>query len=123
VDGYNFITNSPISGRVNSDDNGHGTLVAGVLAASANNGLGIAGTNWQISIMPLKVLDKSGKGDAEAVSKAIVWAADHGAKIINLSFGGNGFDHDTTLSNAISYAYGKNVLIIAAGGNDVAKTG
>ncbi len=123
VDGYNFLTNTPITGRFNSDDNGHGTLVAGVLGAGANNGIGIAGTNWQISIMPLKVLDKTGKGDASAVSQAIIWAVDHGAKIINLSFGGIGFDHDVTLSNAISYAFAKNTLIVAAGGNDVAKSG
>jgi hypothetical protein len=123
VPGYNFITNAPIVGRVNSDDNGHGTLVAGVLAATANNGIGIAGTNWQVSVMPLKALDNSGKGDSAVVSQSIIWAADHGAKIINLSLGGVGFDHDTTLANAISYAFNKNIVIVSAAGNDVAKTG
>ncbi len=123
ADGYNFITNSPIVGRVNSDDSGHGTLVTGVLAASANNGYGIAGTNWQMKIMPIKVLDSHGKGDVSAVSKAIIWAVDHGAQIINLSFGGIGFDHDTVLSSAITYAFNKGAVIVAAGGNDVSKTG
>lgn len=123
VDGYDFIHSQPITGRVNSDDNGHGTLVAGVLGASANNGLGIVGTNWLISIMPLKALDSTGKGDSDSVAQAITWAADHGANIINLSLGGIGFGHDVTLSNAIAYAFNKGVLIVAAAGNDTATTG
>ncbi len=123
VDGYDFINNKPLSGRIDSDDNGHGTLVTGVLAATANNGVGIVGTNWHISIMPIKALDSTGKGDSNTISQAIMWATDHGAKIINLSFGGIGLDHDTTLSAAISYAFNKGVLIVAAAGNDVAKTG
>jgi len=123
VNGFDFINNKPIDGRIDSDDNGHGTLVTGVLAASANNGVGIAGTNWHISIMPIKALDSTGKGDSTTISQAIVWATDHGAQIINLSFGGVGLDHDTALSNAISYAFDKGLLIVAAAGNDVAKTG
>ena len=123
ADGYDFVNKMNITGRFNSDDNGHGTLVAGVLAASANNGIGIAGANWHVTVMPIKALDNAGKGDSATISQAIVWAADHGANIINLSMGGIGFDHDTTLSNAISYAFNKGVIIVAAGGNDVAKTG
>lgn len=122
-DGYDFVNNTLISGRKNTDDNGHGTLVAGILAASVNNGIGIAGSNWQISVMPIKALDSSGKGDSATISQAIIWATDHGANIINLSLGGIGFDHDSTLANAISYAYYRNVVLVAAAGNDVAKTG
>lgn len=123
IDGFNFVSNQPISGHVNSDDNGHGTLVAGVLGATANNNMGITGANWQISIMPIKALAADGKGDAAAVAEAIIWAADHGAAITNLSVGGVGFGHDTTLANAISYAFNRGVLLVAAAGNDVAVTG
>ena len=123
VEGFNFITNQPIAPGINTDDNGHGTLVAGILAATANNGLGIAGTNWQISIMPLKALDALGKGNVDDVAEAVVWAVDHGAQFINLSFAGVGFGHDTTLANAIAYAFNKNAVIVAAAGNDGASVG
>ena len=123
VNGYDFVNSAPLSGMVDSDDNGHGTLVAGILGATANNGIGIAGTNWQISLMPIKALDSEGKGDAATIAESITWAADHGANIINLSLGGIGFNHDTTMANAISYAFNKNIVIVAAAGNDVAKTG
>jgi len=123
VKGYNLLTRQEINGNTNSDDNGHGTLIAGVLGATVNNGVGVAGTNWDISIMPLKALDAQGKGEAAAVSEAIVWAADHGASIINLSLGGIGFGHDTVLANAISYAFNKGVIIVSAAGNDVAAVG
>ena len=123
IPGYNFLTNQVIVGRVNSDDNGHGTLMAGILGATANNGVGIVGTNWVISIMPLKALDADGKGDSSNVAQAIVWAADHGANFISLSLGGIGFAHDTVLADAISYAFKKNTLIVAAAGNDKAANG
>ncbi|MCL5775022.1 MAG: S8 family serine peptidase [Patescibacteria group bacterium] len=123
VKGFNFISRQEISGKVNSDDNGHGTLVAGILGATPNNNLGIAGTNWRISIMPVKALDESGKGDAATISEAIVWAADNGAQFINLSIGGIGFAHDTVLANSISYAFGKGLVIVAAAGNDAATEG
>jgi len=123
VPGYDFFTKQEIPILTNSDDNGHGTLVAGILGATVNNGLGIAGTNWNISLMPLKALDSTGKGDVSLVAEAIVWAADHGASFINLSVGGVGFGHDVTLADAISYAFNKGVLIVAAAGNDVAVTG
>ena len=121
--GFDFISRQEIATGSNSDDNGHGTLVAGVLGATANNAQGIVGTNWQIVLMPLKALDSSGKGDAVTVAEAIVWAADHGASIVNLSVGGIGFGHDTALANAVSYAFAKNVLLVAAAGNDISSTG
>jgi hypothetical protein len=123
VTGFNFLTNQTITPGTNSDDNGHGTLVAGVLGATPNNSTGIVGTNWQVSIMPLKALSADGKGDADAVAEAIVWATDHGVQFLNLSVGGIGFGHDTALSNAISYAFNHNVAIVAAAGNDTAATG
>ena len=123
VPGFDFTTNRPLSTGVDSDDNGHGTLVAGVLGATPNNGIGIVGTNWQVALMPLKALTADGKGDANTIAEAIVWATDHGAQFINLSVGGIGFGQDTVLSNAISYAFNRNVLIVAAAGNDTATTG
>ncbi|MDR3642259.1 MAG: S8 family serine peptidase [Candidatus Doudnabacteria bacterium] len=123
VPGFNFVSQQSILPGTNSDDNGHGTLVTGVLGATANNGLGIVGTNWQITVMPVKALDNSGQGDAATLAQAIIWAADHGAQFINLSVGGVGFGHDTTLANAISYAFNKNVLIVSAAGNDLNVTG
>ncbi|PIR96126.1 MAG: hypothetical protein COT92_02885 [Candidatus Doudnabacteria bacterium CG10_big_fil_rev_8_21_14_0_10_42_18] len=123
VQGYDFINKQKINGRINSDDNGHGTLVAGILSATPNNGIGISGINWTISVMPIKALDKDGSGDSSVIAEAIVWATDNGADILNLSLGGAGFGHDSTLSKAISYAFNKDVVIVAAAGNDVAVTG
>jgi hypothetical protein len=123
VNGFDFTTNLPIVGRANSDDNGHGTLVAGILGATPNNGIGVVGANWKISLMAIKALNSSGQGDSAAVAESIVWAADHGAGFINLSLGGIGFGHDTALANAIAYAFNKNAVIVAAAGNDAASSG
>ena len=87
----------------------------GLLAQTPNNGIGITGAAWDVSLMPVKALDSTGSGSSSNVSQAIVWAADNGADIINMSLGGLGFGHDTTLANAISYAYRKNVLLIFGG--------
>ena len=123
VAGYNTITQKAISRKTNSDDNGHGTLVTGVIAATANNEKGIVGAAYGVSIMPIKALDSDGTGASSNISEAIVWAADHDADVINLSLGGIGFAHDTVLANAITYAFDRNVVIVAAAGNDVAVTG
>ncbi len=123
ADGFDFVANQPLRGDVNSDDNGHGTLIAGILAAVPNNNKGIAGGAWNVTVMPLKALDAEGRGDAATVAEAIVWATDHKASIINISLGGSGFSHDAALASAISYAFGKGVVIVAAAGNDVATTG
>lgn len=123
IAGYDFLNNTLIPAGADSDDNGHGTLVAGVIGATANNFRGIAGADWNVSIMPLKVLDSTGSGNSANVAAAIVYAADHGANIINMSFGGQGFSNDTTLSGAIAYAYNKNVTLVAAAGNDVSTDG
>jgi len=121
--GYNFITNNPIPAGTDSDDNGHGTLIAGVIGATPNNFRGITGANWNVTLMPLKALDNNGSGNSADIAGAIVYAADHGANVINMSLGGMGFGNDTTLSDAVRYAFGKNVVLVAAAGNDVASTG
>lgn len=123
VAGYNAITDSNISRRANSDDNGHGTMVAGVIAASTDNDTGIAGAAYSVSLMSIKALDSDGSGSSSNIAEAIIWAADHGADVINLSLGGIGFAHDTVLANSITYAFNKNVVIVSAAGNDVAVTG
>ncbi|MDB5096630.1 MAG: hypothetical protein JWM80_1051 [Cyanobacteria bacterium RYN_339] len=98
------------------DDHGHGTHVAGVIAASANNGIGIAGVAPHCKIMPVKVLGKDGKGDTLDIVAGIVWAVNNGAKVINMSLGGTGGSR--TLMAAIQYAQSKDVVLVAAMGND-----
>lgn len=93
----------------------HGTFIAGVISATHDNNFGIKGINSTVKIMPLIALDTTGKGGSSAVSKAVNYAVNNGADIINLSFGGD--DYDVGLKNAISNAYSKGVLVVAAGGN------
>ena len=109
--GWNFVSanNNP------QDDYGHGTHVAGIAAAIGNNGIGIAGMAWGVRIMPLKVLDSTGNGFESDVASAVDYAADHGARVINLSLGG--YVPMQTLANAVNYAYGKGVTVVAAAGN------
>ncbi|MCL4418616.1 S8 family peptidase [Patescibacteria group bacterium] len=98
------------------DDNGHGTHVAGIAGAITNNSIGVAGTGYSTNLISVKVLDSSGSGYYSWVANGIIWAADHGAKVINLSLGGT--SSSFTLSNAVSYAWGKGVVIAAAAGNN-----
>ncbi|GAW92426.1 S8 family serine peptidase, partial [Calderihabitans maritimus] len=111
VGGYNAI-----NGGSAQDDNGHGTHVAGIIAAVTNNGIGVAGVAPQVKIIPVKVLDANGSGYLSDVAEGIRWAADNGADVINLSLGAS---VDTyTMREAINYAYNKGVVIVAAAGND-----
>src|SRR5206468_7902629 len=74
-----------------ADDYGHGTHVAGIAAARANDGLGIAGVAFEAPIIPVKVLDSTGSGTYAAIASGIIWATDQGARVINLSLGGTGY--------------------------------
>ncbi|MFJ8579200.1 S8 family serine peptidase [Micromonospora sp. NPDC093277] len=112
VAGYNAIR----PGASPADDNGHGTMVAGIAAANTNNGVGVAGAAWTGRVMPIKVLDNRGWGYDSDIANGVIWAADHGAKIINMSLGGPG--DNTALHDAITYATGKGALVVAAAGND-----
>lgn len=103
-----------------TDDHGHGTVVAGIAAASTNNGQGIAGVAWQAKIMALRVLNQEGEGWADDVALAIRYAADQGAKVINLSLGTP--TDWTEMRNAVSYAYGQGSVLVAATGNDGASS-
>ncbi len=112
VPGYDFVNEDILA----QDDDGHGTHVAGIAAAATNNALGIAGVAWGARIMPVKVLDDVGSGSYSDVAAGITWAADHGARIINLSLGGPGSSQ--LLQEAVDYAYGLGALVVAAAGND-----
>ena len=111
VAGYNYVmrNSDPM------DDNGHGTHVAGIAAAVGNNSTGVAGMDWQARIMPLKVLDASGAGYDSDVAAAIRYAADNGARVINLSLGGP--DYSYALAEAVNYAYNRGATVVAASGN------
>jgi subtilisin family serine protease len=111
VPGWDFVNNDADP----SDDHGHGTAVAGVIGARSNNHVGGAGICWRCLIMPLKVLDAKGSGDDTLIAAGIVWAADHGAQVINLSLGGPG--SSVELTNAMAYANAKGVIVVAAAGN------
>ena len=101
----------------NSDGYGHGTKVAGVLGAVGNNGIGVAGINWNASILPVKVdTNNGGTMSVANIAKGIIWAADNGSRIINLSLTTTA--DSVTLRNAIDYAYNMGCIIVAATGND-----
>jgi len=111
VPGYDFVNDQEEA----NDDNGHGTHVAGTIAESTNNNLGVAGIAYEAALMPLKVLGQGGGGTVADIAEAIRFAADHGSDVINMSLGGGG-DADV-LREAIAYAHGKGVVIVAAAGN------
>lgn len=109
--GYNFASynDDPM------DYHGHGTHVAGIIAAEGNNGVGVAGVCWKAKIMAVKVLKDEGYGYSSNIASGIYFAAEHGAKIINMSLGGGVFDQ--YMYEAIKYAKSKGVLVVAAAGN------
>jgi serine protease len=104
-----------------NDENGHGTHVAMTIAEATNNGIGLTGLAYGVKIMPVRVLDAEGAGDAVAISRAIRYAARRGAKVINMSLE---FDTSVTASqipeivSAVRYAHHKNVVMVAASGNE-----
>ena len=97
------------------DENGHGTHVASIAAAISNNGIGVAGMDWQARIMPVRVLGAEGSGLTSDVAEGIYWAYQHGAKVINLSLGGGG--ESQTLGDAVNAAHAAGSLVVAAMGN------
>lgn len=98
------------------DEVGHGTHVTGIIGASVNNNEGVAGISWYNPILPVKALDSSGAGTSYSVAKGIIWATNHGAKVINLSLGN--YVDGVFLREAIQYAYQRDVVLVAATGND-----
>ena len=120
VDSRNKQRNGP------QDENGHGTHVAGIAAALTNNGVGVAGTAPDAKILPVRVLDADGSGTTDQVAKGIRYAADKGAKVINLSLGflsGLGEVVRVTgglqpVYDAVDYAWSKGAVVVIAAGND-----
>ena len=102
------------------DENGHGTHVASIVAEQTDNGYGLTGLAYGVRLMPVRVLDQAGDGDATTIARGLRFAADHGAKVINLSLN---FDRSITadripaLLAAIEYAHRKGSLVVAGAGN------
>lgn len=113
--GFDFVNNDDDP----RDDDGHGTFTAGVAAAEGNNGIGAAGMCWQCRILPVKVLNRRGRGNDATIAAGIRFAVDRGAQIITMSFGGP--DDSRVLREAITYALERNVLLVAASGNGQAE--
>ena len=110
--GYDFVNKDSDP----SDDFGHGTKVATVIAATGSDNAGMAGVCWKCLILPVKVMGSDGKGTYDNVAAGIIYAADHGADVINLSLGGPA--DSQALRDAVVYAASKDVLVVASAGND-----
>lgn len=97
-----------------TDENGHGTHVAGTIAAEVDNSVGVAGLLSDVAIMPVRVMQGE-TGNTALTTQGVLWAANNGADVINLSLGGPG--HDPALESAVDYADSKGVVVVAAMGN------
>jgi subtilisin family serine protease len=109
--GYDFLDDVPSP----QDDESHGTAVAGIIGAVGNNREGVSGIAWHVKILPIKALNSQGRGPDSAMVKAILYAADQGAKIINIS--STGTRYSAALETAVQYAQDKGALVVAAAGN------
>lgn len=121
ISGWDFVDSDPdpspkISEPFNDTIISHGTAIAGIIGAETENGLGIAGINQKISIMPLRILNENGAGSSYDVRQAIEYAVNNGAQIINLSFTSD--QPDLSLGKTINWAVEQGVTVIAAVGND-----
>ncbi len=111
VTGYNTIENNTNT----TDQHGHGTSVAGTVAATANNDIGIAAVTWNSNLMPIRVSDRSdGMALISDLVEGLIWAADNGAKIANISYGISG---SNALSDAAAYMKSKGGLVFSSAGN------
>ena len=100
-----------------SDSNGHGTQMAGIVAASTDNGEGMAGIGYAgVNVMPVTVLDSQGVGQDGDIINGVIWAADHGADVILMSFSSP--DFSPSLQDAIDYAWSQGAVLVGAAGND-----
>ncbi len=111
-----IIANKNFTRSKTADDKyGHGTHVAGIAAGITNNGKGVAGVGYGASLMNVKVLGDTGSGNYSWIASGIIWAADNGARVINMSLGGS--SGSSTLEDAVNYAWSKGVVVVAAAGN------
>jgi serine protease len=117
VEGHDFVSGGPYA----EDRNGHGTFVAGTIAEATDNRYGLTGLAFAARIMPVRVLDSEGEGDASTIAKGVRFAVRHGARVINLSLE---FSSDVTardipqLMAALRYAHRRGVVVVAAAGNE-----
>lgn len=111
VPGWNVYNNNSDT----RDINGHGTAVAGVAAASSNNGIGIASVAWQCRIMPVRISDMAGNASYSTMAKGLTWAADHGARVANISYNATG---SSAVSKAAKFFQGKGGVVAVAAGNN-----
>lgn len=120
ITGWDFVNQDPSPQVGQLNPNGvslrHATMVTGIAAANANNSAGVAGVDWNTKILPLQSLDDDGYGDSITVGDAIIYAADMGADVINVSLGTDG--PDTYILQAVEYAFDKGSVVVAAAGND-----
>lgn len=123
VEGWDFVDGDadPLDpGEPGKPIGSHGTHVTGIIGALTNNSRGVAGINWSVSIMPVRVLGTDGAGTVADVASGIRWAADRGANVINLSLGST--NHYDVLQEAVRYASGRGVILVAASGNEGASS-
>jgi len=121
VQGYDFIARN----HYPNDRNGHGTFVAGTIAEATNNRYGLTGLAFAARVMPVRVLDGAGEGDASVIAEGVRFAVRHGARVINLSleFSGDVSASDIPeLMEALRYAYRHGVVVVAAAGNEGSAT-
>ncbi len=117
VRGYDFIAHNPYP----NDHNGHGTFVAATIAESTNNRFGLTGLAYGVRLMPVRVLNSQGEGDASTIAEGVRFAVSHGAQVINLSLE---FSSEVTASDipelieALRYARRRGVVVVAAAGNE-----
>lgn len=111
IAGWDFVNNDATP----ADDHGHGTHVAGIIGAATNNGQGVAGIGYETRVLVVKVLDQANSGAYSTIAQGIIYAADQGARIINLSLGGT--VASSLLEDAVTYAASRGALVVAAAGN------
>ena len=116
VPGWNFVKDNADT----TDVLGHGTAVAGTVAASTNNGIGVAGVTWGARVMPLVAVDATDFASYSAIAAAIQYAVDHGVRVINVSIGGAAQSY--TLQKAVDYAWSKGALVFASAMNQGVST-
>ncbi len=113
VKGYDFVEND----RLPLDENGHGTHVAGTIAEKTNNGIGLAGLAYRAKLMPVRVLDRNGSGQADDIARGIHYAVAHGADVINMSFNFGCGKGVPGVDEELRNAYRKGVVTVASIGN------
>ncbi|HXR30964.1 MAG TPA: S8 family serine peptidase [Solirubrobacterales bacterium] len=113
VKGYDFVDEDPLP----LDENGHGTHVAGTIAEKTNNGIGLVGLAYRAKLMPVRVLDKQGRGEADDIARGIRFAVTHGAMVINMSFNFGCNRRVPGVDEALRQAYRRGVVAVASIGN------